>query len=156
MPCPPSLVLLYIPPKGLIAIQSTTLYASYLSYKRECCCMKETCVRESDSESYCCWCCRLLVRECAMSEREESVTCVLCCLLWERDGKSKCLYCVLPVCLLGLLACETDRGGCWLICSMEEQGMRWCCFTSIFLSTDTEGKGEKNLRKKEEKTVIWW
>ena len=96
------------------------------------------------------------VRERAICEREESVKCVHTCMcaVLPATGervKSKYWYCVPPVCLLGLLACETDRGGCWLIWSMEEQWMRWWCFASIFLSTDTEGKGEKDLRNKERK-----
>ena len=116
------------------------------------CCMKETWERE--------WELLLLlppaVRERAICEREESVKCVHTCMcaVLPATGervKSKYWYCVPPVCLLGLLACETDRGGCWLIWSMEEQWMRWWCFASIFLSTDTEGKGEKDLRNKERK-----
>ena len=49
-----------------------------------------------------------------MSEREEIVKCVHACMcaVLPATGervKSKCWYCVFPVCLLGLLACETDK-----------------------------------------------
>ena len=45
---------------------------------------------ESESESYCC-CWGLLVRECAMSEREESVKCVHACMfaVLPATGKSE-------------------------------------------------------------------
>ena len=49
--------------------------------------------------------------------RDERTGCLAACN--GKRVKSKYWYCVLPVCLLGLLVCETDRGSCWLICAVE-------------------------------------